>query len=240
MKPVASKTTQRTLASALMRIPTTTATEILWELGIRHVVMKSIRPLTPIEGMLAGRARTLRFLPLREDIRPKTAAIHQRTVDELTTGDVLVIDALGNTDGAVFGDMLATRARVNGTVAVVADGAVRDLAGLASLGLPVFARSSHPDPSARVLVAWEAGVPIHCGGCLVVPNDWILADADGILVIPSRLAAKVATQGAHQLALDEFSQRLLSNGSQLAEAYPIPPGRRDDAERFARDGVMRD
>lgn len=225
------------LGARLGRVPTSTAKVILRGLGVTRVVARGLRSIVPPAGVLAGRARTVRFLPAREDVsRPPRGAVNRALIDGLEGGEVVVIDAGGFAEGAVLGDMLAARARYRGAAGVIADGVVRDVDGLTAVGLPVFARGTHPDPSAVALLPWEVDVPVQCGGVLVQPGDWLLADADCVLVIPAGLAEEVAAQGEETNAEDSFCQALLGAGFPLDEAYPLPAHLRGDLERFKRDG----
>jgi 4-hydroxy-4-methyl-2-oxoglutarate aldolase len=107
-------------------------------------------------------------------------------------GDVLVIAANGGTR-AVFGELFATEARRRGLSGIVADGFCRDLRGLRSIGLPVFARGTTPRSGTTVSRA-ATGVPIVCGGAEVSPGDIVFGDDDGLLIAPAeRVAAALET-----------------------------------------------
>jgi regulator of RNase E activity RraA len=121
---------------------------------------------------------------------------------------------------------------------VVADGVVRDIGGLRAMGLTIHARGTHPSPSSEALMSWEADVTIQCGGTLVEPGDYIIADADAVVVVPKALADEVARRGADMNARDEFSQRLLAAGTPLGRAYPIPADREAEFERFRKEGEL--
>ncbi len=184
------------LGARLATVPTSTAKVILRELGVTRVVCRGLRPIVAPRAVLAGPARTVRFLPGREDVpRSPGGAVNRRLIDELEPGQVVVIDSGGFAEGAVLGDMLAMRAKVRGAAGVVADGVVRDVVGLTAVELPVFARGTHPDPSGATLLPWETDVAVQCGGVLVRPGDWVLADTDSVLVVPAEMAPEVATRG---------------------------------------------
>ena len=208
-------------------------------MGIRNVVMRGIHALVPVTGSTAGPARTLRFLPAREDVpKPPRGAINRKLVDSIGGGEVLVIDAGGYLEGAVLGDMLASRAVFRGAAAVVADGVMRDIASIAPLGLPVFARGTHPAPNGFGLLPWDTDVAIQCGGVLVQPGDWILADGDSVIVVPAGKVEEVAEKGEAVTDEEEFCSRLLAAGFPIDEAYPLPAARRADYERFKQDGSV--
>ena len=234
-------TVSEPLAARLARVATSSAKAILNDLGVYRVVVTGPRMLVPPPGetAVAGRARTLRFLPAREDVSASPGGgLNRKLMDLLEPGDVVVIDAGGSLLSATIGDMLAARAANRGAEAVFSDGLVRDIGSLETLGLAIYARGTHPDPSARALTPWDIDVPVQCGGVLVRPGDWMLVDADSAIVVPEALAEQVAERGAEMNAADEFSQRLLAAGFPLAVAYPISPKLKDDFTRYQQDGTL--
>jgi len=227
------------LRGALARIPTTAALDLLKDLDPCQLVLSGVKALFPLEGSVAGRARTLRFLPTRADHRKAPGGpANFRLLDATRPGDFLIFDALGWPRGSVLGDMLALRAKINGAVGVATDGVMRDLVGLEDVGLPVFAAATFPVPSAPTLVAWESDVPVQCGGALVVPGDWILADRDAVIVIPDRWVRDVI-DGLEMFTREEqFCRSLLLAGLPLHRAYPMPPAIRPLFERYLADGQL--
>jgi regulator of RNase E activity RraA len=109
-----------------------------------------------------------------------------------------------------------------GVAGIVTDGAVRDRNGLVAIGLPIWtAGITAPPPAAQLmLVEWQA--PIGCGGVAVFPGDIIVADADGVIVVPSALAAAVAAAGLEQERLDEWQMEQIKRGVSLPELAPMP------------------
>lgn len=217
--------------SRLRSVPTATAKQVLRELGVDRTFLFGLRAMTS-DRRIAGKARTLRFLPLREDAKPPAKGINRRLIDTLDRDDVLVIDAAGNMEGAVLGDMLAARTHARGAAGVVADGVIRDVDGIREIGLAVWARGSYPDANTRELLAWEVDVAIGCGGTLVQPGDYIVADSDGAVVVPPQ-HVNALLERAEEMALeDEFSQKLLRGGAAIDDAYPLPASRRAEFEKF--------
>jgi regulator of RNase E activity RraA len=159
-------------------------------------------------------------------------------IDNVRPGEVLVFDALLGSCGGVFGDMVAVRALYNGAAAVVTDGTMRDLAGMADVGLPVFASGLWPAPTPTPAIAWAADEAVQCGGVLVLPGDWILADGDAVMVIPEALIEMVAEKGCGMLSEEVFCRGLLERGHPLREAYPMRPGVRTLYERYLHDGRL--
>lgn len=210
---------QPTMADVLVRAGSANVQAALSELGVRAVVLRGLRRQAGPAGPFAGPARTLRYLPRREDVpEGPNGPVARSVVEQLGAGEVLVVDALGCRDVAVLGDMMAARAAYRGAVGAVVDGAVRDTDGLDTIGLPVHALGTHPAPPGGLLTAWEANTPVRCGGCLVYPGDWMVADGDGVVVVPARHVAEAAARAAELTDQDEFSQRLLALGHPLDEA----------------------
>jgi regulator of RNase E activity RraA len=113
-------------------------------------------------------------------------------------GDIVVMNTQGNTVNAGFGELLATSAVKAGVRAVIVDGVVRDADALERLALPVYSRGLAPNGCNKD-GAGEVGAVIACGGVAVRPGDVIVADRDGITVVPLDDAAEVARLAAQQM-----------------------------------------
>lgn len=161
-------------------------------------------------GMLSAAIRprtTLR--PLAGSILPilvregDNLAIH-RALDEARAGDVLVINAQGFADRAVFGGLLGAGCVARGIAGVVIDGAVRDVKEFESLGLPVYSRAVTPAGPFKTGPG-SVGVPVACGNVVCNPGDVILGDADGLIALPAgslaELLPRVQQQAEYEVAL---------------------------------------
>ncbi len=113
-------------------------------------------------------------------------------------GDLLVMNTQGNTNNSGFGELLATSAVKMGVRGVIVDGTVRDAAALEALGLPVYARGLCPNGCNKD-GAGEVGAVIACGGVAVRPGDIVVADRDGVTVVPLEDAEAVAALSAAQM-----------------------------------------
>src|SRR5207302_1526740 len=143
---------------------------------------------------IVGPAVTLRYVPARADLAARERENGSRTrnelIESLQPGDVLVIDALGREDGGHIGDVIATRVQARGAAGVIIDGAVRDVPFIKQMGMPVFARSATGPPSP--LTPIETNVAVNCGGAAVVPGDIVVADDDGVCIVPRERAEELA------------------------------------------------
>src|SRR5947207_5188855 len=130
------------IAEALAGVSAATLTTILLKKGLRNVWMRGTRPIKAGQERRVGRAFTLRFVPAREDLAtPESWSSPKSTraaIEAMPVGVVAVVDAMGVKDAGVFGDILSARMQRRGAAALVTDGVVRDLAGVAATGLPVW------------------------------------------------------------------------------------------------------
>lgn len=219
--------TDTEIMSLLRRASTATVAGLLLQNGYRNTVMQGVGATVLENGAkLVGRARTIRYVPLRED-KPwheqSQARMYQPIIDSFGQNQVLVIDAGGEAGAGVIGDVLTTRLKVRGGAGIVVNGAVRDLLALRNVGLPIFSTSVHPAPHWRILEPVDAGVPIACGGVAVREGDWIFGDAEAVLVIPQSLADEIATAAAEYEVHDEYCRKLVEQGYTIADAYPPNP-----------------
>ena len=209
---------------ALRGVCTATLTTVLLKKGLRNVWMRNARPLQTTPRRRVGRAFTLRFVPAREDLATPAswgAPISTRAaIEAMPTGCVAVVDAMGITDAGIFGDILCSRMRRRGVAALVTDGVVRDVAGVHSTGLPVWCQGVAAPPSVAGLtfVNWQE--PIGCGGVAVFPNDVIVVDADGAVLIPQALLDQVIAASVEQERLEGWIMREVEAGAALPGLYP--------------------
>lgn len=131
----------------------------------------------------AGTARTV------EVAGGDNAGVHE-AIDSLEPGDVLVVNGHGVRDRALVGELIAERLRARGCVGLVVDGAVRDVGDLEEIGFPVFARAVTPAGPYRH-GPFRVGVPVAIGGVVVHTSDVVVADGDGVAVVPAAEAADV-------------------------------------------------
>jgi regulator of RNase E activity RraA len=212
------------IVTALSGVSTATITTVLLKKGLRNVWMRGTRPVRAGQPKLIGRAFTLRFVPAREDLATPeswSSPISTRAaIEAMPEGCITVVDAMGVTDAGIFGDILCARMAKKGVAGLVTDGVVRDLAGVLGTGLPVWCQGAAAPASVAGLtfVAWQE--PIGCGGVAVFPDDIVMVDDDGAVVIPQKLAAAVAEAAAEQERLEDWIMRQVNDGAALPGLYP--------------------
>lgn len=217
---------------ALSSVTTATLTTVLLKKGLRNVWMRGARPLKKSLPRLVGRAFTLRFVPAREDLATPASwgsPISTRAaIEAMPDGCIAVVDAMGVTDAGIFGDILCARMRKRGVAALVTDGVIRDIDGVLETGLPVWCQGTAAPASVAGLtfVAWQQ--PIGCGGVAVFPNDVVVVDADGAVLIPQAILDEVVQAALEQELLEGWIMKQVHDGMALPGLYP------PNAENMAR------
>jgi regulator of RNase E activity RraA len=212
------------IVKALETVSTATLTTVLLKHGLRNVWMRGTRPLAPGLPRLVGRAFTLRFVPAREDLATPASwgsPISTRAaIEAMPSGCIAVVGALGVTDAGIFGDILCARMRKRGVAGLVTDGVVRDVAGVLGTGLPVWCQGTAAPPSVAGLtfVGWQE--PIDCGGVAVFPNDVIVVDQDGAVLIPAAMVDEVVDASVEQERLEGWIMSEVERGTPLPGLYP--------------------
>jgi regulator of RNase E activity RraA len=208
----------------LCSVTTATLTTVLLKKGLRNVWLRGARPLQAGLPRLAGRAFTLRFVPAREDLATPAswgAPISTRAaIEAMPAGCIAVVAAMGVTDAGVFGDILCARMQKKGVAGLVTDGVVRDLAGVLETGLPVWSQGTAAPASVTGLtfVGWQE--PIGCGGVAVFPDDVVVADGDGAVLIPAALLDEVIGAAVEQERLEGWIMSEVRAGAALPGLYP--------------------
>ena len=209
---------------ALKGVTTATLTTVLLKKGIRNSWMRGPKPLRGGEERLVGEAFTLRFVPTREDLAtPESWSSPRSTraaIEDMPEGCIAVIDAMGNQDAGVFGDILVSRMAKRGVAGLVTDGVMRDGAGVLGTGLPVWCQgvSAPPSIAALTFVGWQE--PIGCGGVAVFPGDVIVADDDGAVLIPQAMLEPVIEAAVEQERLEGWLMSEVERGEKLPGLYP--------------------
>jgi regulator of RNase E activity RraA len=209
---------------ALSAVSTATITTVLLKKGLRNIWMRGTRPLRPGQPRLVGPAFTMRFVPAREDLATPASWASPRStrgaIEDMPAGCIAVIDAMGVTDAGVFGDILCARMQKRGVAALVTDGVLRDAVGVLETGLPVWCQGAAAPPSVAALtfVNWQE--PIGCGGVAVFPDDTIVVDSDGAVVIPAAFLDEVVATATEQERLETWIMGEVQKGVPLPGLYP--------------------
>ncbi len=223
------------LREKLLRVPVAGLSAQLRKRGLNNVTIDGVRPMHP-DTKIVGTAKTLRFVPGREDLFASHGGgynAQKRAFDAVEAGEILVIEARGETGSGTLGDILALRAHARGAAGIVTDGGVRDYDAVAGIGIPVYSSGAHPAVLGRKHVPWDVDGTIGCGGTTVQPGDILVGDADGVIVLPPSLADEVADAALAQEDEDAWVAEQVAAGHPVDGLFPM------DAEWRARYDAWR-
>jgi len=213
------------LKAMLSGITTATLTTILLKKGLLNVGLRGARPIRAGQPRLVGRAFPLRFVPAREDLATPeswSSPISTRgAIEAMPDGVIAVVDSMGVKDAGIFGDILCARMKKRNVTALITDGVVRDLVGVLGTGLPVWCDGAAAPPSVAGLTFVDWQLPIGCGGVAVFPNDVIVADDDGAVLIPQAIVEEVAKLGVEQERMEGWIMGEVEKGLPLPGLYPM-------------------
>ncbi|MBP6900065.1 MAG: ribonuclease activity regulator RraA [Burkholderiaceae bacterium] len=217
-------TPDATIIDKLSAVTTATLTTLLLKKGLRNVWIRGAFPIAPGQGRVVGRAFTVRLIPAREDLATPAAWASPKSsraaIEAMPAGCIAVVDAMGIRDAGVWGDILCARMARRGVAALLTDGVVRDLHGVLGTGLKVWAAGTAAPPSVAGLTFVDWQQPVGCGGVAVFPDDWIVADQDGAVVIPAALIDGLLDEAVEQERFEAWLMDEVMAGAVLPGLYP--------------------
>jgi 4-hydroxy-4-methyl-2-oxoglutarate aldolase len=157
--------------------------------GLRGFMARDMKPV--FKAKVIGPAVTVLLRKALRSDRRDWPNLQIQTLDEAPPGSVMVEVLEDGLDTAGVGNLMATTAKVRGLAGMVIDGGARDVEELEEIGFPVWSRSQTPATSVGRYVPVARNVPVLCGGVLVRPRDWIVADRTGVVVVPAESLPQV-------------------------------------------------
>jgi len=197
----------------LQRLSTTNLSDALDKIGIRGAVM-GIRPMFGMPKVV-GRAVTIKITAAGPE-RSK----HHLGVEAIASaekGDIIAIDNRGDLHNNCWGEILSCGAKMKGVAAVIIDGATRDVDVCEELGFPVFARGVVPITARGRIVQESFNCPIRLGDVQVRPGDILVADVNGVVVVPPERLEEVLAEAEAIMEKEEAMKRDLLAGLDILE-----------------------
>ncbi|GAA5190945.1 hypothetical protein GCM10023346_09200 [Arthrobacter gyeryongensis] len=211
------------LKKKLESVATATLSSQLRKRGLNNVSIDGLQATRP-DRRVVGLARTLRYVPNREDLFTTHGGgfnAQKRAIDSVNEGEILVMEARGEKGTGTVGDILALRAQMRGAAAIITDGGVRDYSAVAGLDMPTYFANPHPAVLGRRHIPWDTDITIACGGATIQPGDIIVADSDGILVIPPAIAGELVDECIEQEKEEAFIFEMVKQGNSVDGLYPM-------------------
>jgi regulator of RNase E activity RraA len=230
---------ETSLLQQLQGVSSATASALLHRMGIHQTFIEGPAPILP-GRKIVGSAITLQFMPQREDIASGFQQEHSEkfsalwsVLETVREGDVLAIQAYGDPYTGCLGEMLITYFQAQGGVGIVVDGFIRDAPKVQQIGLPIWVRGFTPNyASQSSLFPWAYNVPIACSRVLVLPGDIILADDDGAVLIPRKIAPQLVKLTLEHEDWEAFSRMHIQQGGALSKYYPLNEEARLEYEQW--------
>ncbi len=219
----------KALVDSVREVGAATASATLAHMGLPNCFISGPKAFTPGK-VIAGPAVTLQMMPKREDMFEEgeyadvEKQLHRHVLYQVSEGDIVVVDARGDMDSGIFGDMMSTYFKGLKGAGMVIDGCVLDWGQIHELDIPMWLRGVTPNYHAQTnIMPYAVNVTVACGNVTVVPGDIIVADDDGAVCVPVALAEEMVEKAHKDHGWEEFSREKLLAGESLKRYYPLHP-----------------
>jgi len=176
-----------------------------------------LRPLTT-SGVLVGRAKTTLWADMAHP-DPQPYELELAAVDSCQPDDVLIAAAGGSMRSGLWGELLSTAARRSGCVGAIVDGAVRDVAKMTKMGFPIWARGTCLYDSKDRNRVIDIDVPVEIDGVRIAPGDLVVADIDGVVVVPREVEADVIRRAWEKVNAENTVRDAIAGGMSATAAF---------------------
>lgn len=192
--------------------------DALDSLGFLNQSPRIALPPQTVDAVLVGRCQTTLWTNMAHE-DPDPYALELQAVDACQPDDVMIAAAYGSTRSGVWGELLSTAARNSGCVGVIVDGAVRDVRQMRTMNFPVFARGTCIYDSLNRQRVIDCNVPVDIGGVTFTPGDLVIADVDGIVVVPQSVEKEAIQNAWEKVNAENITRDAIRGGMKATEAY---------------------
>src|SRR5262245_13930008 len=184
----------------------------------RHSPAVALQPMTVCDQVLVGRCKTTLWADMAHP-DPKPYELELQAVDACQPDDVLICAANGSTRSGVWGELLSTAAKNRGCVGAVVDGMVRDVRQMAAMNFAVWARGTNVLDSLHRQRVIDVDVPVEIDGIEFCPGDLVIADVDGVVVVPRELETEAIRRAWEKVHAENVTRDAIRGGMLASEAY---------------------
>lgn len=209
-----------TITLAMMREKFTSAVvcDALDAVGLRHQSPRvPLRPMT-VPGVLIGRCKTTLWADMAHS-DPRPYELELKAVDGCRPDDVLIAAAAGSMRSGIWGELLSTAARNSRCIGTIVDGAVRDVAQMTKMGFPVYALATCIYDSKDRQRVIDIDVPVEIDGVTFNSGDLVIADCDGVVVVPQAVEAEVVRRAWDKVHAENVTRDAIRAGMKAQAAY---------------------
>lgn len=210
--------TKKELIENYSKIPTGNICDAMDQLKLPMGVISGLNPISYNQKRAVGFAVTIKQMERHQAAEGKNLATHSKVIDEeLSYGDMLVIDVNGRRDVCSGGEILAKLAKMKGVSGFIVNGCLRDKQGIVDLDFPVHLIGTSPVKSAPHLQTVGVNIPVEINGVQIIPGDLIVADDTGIVVVPQNFIEDVLKKALEIQEKETKFIELISSGMSFAD-----------------------
>ena len=192
--------------------------DALDSLGFLNQSPRVALPPQTVDSVLVGRCQTTLWTDMAHE-DPAPYALELKAVDACRKDDVMIAAAHGSTRSGIWGELLSTAAMNAGCVGAIVDGAVRDVRQMRAMNFPVFARSRCIYDSLNRQRVIDCDVPVEIDGVTFAPGDLVIADTDGIVVVPQKVEAEAIQLAWNKVNAENITRDAIKGGMKATDAY---------------------
>jgi regulator of RNase E activity RraA len=207
-----------TLSQMRERLYSAVVADALDKLGYTHQSPRVPLKALTVSGVLVGRCKTTLWSDMAHD-DPRPYELELQAVDACQSGDVFIAAAGGTFRSGLWGELLSTAAKARGCAGAIVDGAVRDVVKMTQMGFPVYARGTSVYDSLGRNRVIDVDVPVEIGGVLFSPGDLVIADADGVVVVPRAVEEAAIAAAWNKVHAENEVRDAIAGGMSATAAF---------------------